>query len=377
MTQSSDTHDPAGAETAALQRRRRRRLRGGCLVLLGVPLLLAVAVGGVMLGLEWKPPPLSLTPVTGRAELMPVTPRRLRLLSWNIGYGALGRDADFFMDGGHKVRPSHAGQVRRNLDGVARELRREPADVVLLQEVDRRARRSHGVDEVGMLTDALRSHAWSRAANFKVPWVPIPLLDPIGNVDSGLLSLSRVDLRLARRHSLPGEHPWPVRVFHLKRCVHELRLADGLGSDWVVLHLHLSAFDAGGHLRVQQLAYLRELMLRLAGQGHPVILGGDWNHSPPGVSADSFAHQDPAPEWLRSIPADWTPPGWRWAVDPGVPTVRALDQPYVAGQTFVATVDAFLLSPKVELHAVATRPLGFTHSDHQPVRITVSRRLDE
>ncbi len=327
-----------------------------------------------MLGIEWKPPALSMTPVSGRAELSPVAPERLRLMTWNIGYAALGRDADFFMDGGHSVRPSHAGQIRRNLDAVIRELRREPSDVVLLQEVDRRARRSYGVDEVGMVIDALPNHASSRAANFVVPWVPVPLLNPIGNVDSGLLSLSQVDLRLARRHSLPGQHPWPVRVFHLKRCVHELRLRDAFGPDWIVLHLHLSAFDADGQLRRQQLAYLHTTMLELHELGHPVVVGGDWNHTPPGLDGASFPHRDVQPEWLRSIPADWTPAGWTWAVDPSTPTVRALDQPYVPGHTFVGTVDAFLLSPRVELHSVAARSLGFAHTDHHPLRVTVSRR---
>ena len=39
----------------------------------------------------------------------------ISVLTWNIGYGALGDNADFFMDGGKMVYTSDAKRVQENI----------------------------------------------------------------------------------------------------------------------------------------------------------------------------------------------------------------------------------------------------------------------
>jgi endonuclease/exonuclease/phosphatase family metal-dependent hydrolase len=248
---------------------------------------------------------------------------------------------------------------------------------MLLQEVDLDASRTFGIDQVSAIAKVLPEHFHARAINFKVPWIPYPLLTPIGRVNSGLHSLSRFKLSKAVRHQLPGDYPWPVRVFHLKRCLHELRFPASDAKDWVVLHLHLSAFDAGGHLRKQQMAYLRELILKLEGEGQHVIVGGDWNQAFPGVGDHHFPHQAKIPDWFQKAPADWAPEGWKWVFDEKVPSLRATNKPYVPGENFVTSVDGFLVSPEIEVQKVECVDLGFVHADHQPVRIRVSLKTVE
>jgi endonuclease/exonuclease/phosphatase family metal-dependent hydrolase len=312
------------------------------------------------------------TPVLGRGTQPEQPPDTLSLLSWNIGYAGLGMQADFFMDGGQQVRPPDEALVRKNLAAVVDYIQEHPADVVLLQEVDSDASRTFGMDQVAALTEALPVHFHARAINFKVPWIPYPLLRPIGRIESGLVSFSRCLLSRARRHQLPGSYSWPVRVFHLKRCLHEVRLPAPDGKDWVILHLHLSAYDQAGALRKQQMAYLKELMLRLHGDGHHVIVGGDWNHAPPGVNAGTFPHRAEVPKWFQQVPGDWTPAGWQWAYDTAVPSLRATNKPYVKGENFITVVDGFLVGPEIKIRSVSTTDLGFVNTDHHPVHLEIT-----
>ena len=45
------------------------------------------------------------------------------VLSWNIGYGALGKESDFFMDGGEQTRPDSKSVVEKNMEGIMRRFR--------------------------------------------------------------------------------------------------------------------------------------------------------------------------------------------------------------------------------------------------------------
>jgi len=345
-----------------------RWLVGALLTLVAIALLL---LGGLIL-FEWRPPPLLETSIHGGTADAPPAPAVLEVISFNIGYAGLGKEADFFMDGGKQVRPASSAVVQRNLDGVLAYLGKIDPDLLLLQEVDRKAKRSYGIDQVKAIAETRPSFFRSRANNFWVRYVPVPPRDPIGPVNSGLLALSRFKLSKALRHQLPGDYAWPVRVFHLKRCLHELRFPAPDGKDWVVLHLHLSAFDKGGTLRKQQMTYLKALLLQLEGEGHHVIVGGDWNQAPPGLDGQSFPHQAEIPDWFQLAPEGWTPPGWNWAYDAESPSLRANNEPYVPGRNFVATVDGFLLSPELAVQEVKCVDLGFVHSDHQPVHLRVS-----
>jgi endonuclease/exonuclease/phosphatase family metal-dependent hydrolase len=350
----------------------RRTARG--LVWISLSLLALLLGGGlVLLAIEWRPAPVLDTPVEGRAA-QDSPAASLRLLTWNIGYAGLDDGADFFMDGGRMVRPPSAERVRQNLAGIREVLRRHAGfDLLLLQEVDRDSSRTFGIDEAKEIAADLPGFAWSFAPNYRSPWVPWPLLRPIGRVESGLLSLSRRPVSSARRLQLPGAFPWPVRVFHLKRCLHELRLPAGDGRDWVVVNLHLSTFDRDGRLRRQEMAYLRERLIRLAQDGAYVIAAGDFNQVFPGVDEARFGHADPVPDWRIAVDPDWLPPGFRWAFDGERPSLRAVNRPWRPGQNFVTVIDGFLLGPGVEAAEVRTLDLGFRHSDHHPVLLEARR----
>src|SRR5699024_2704846 len=103
-------------------------------------LLVVLAVGGLLgyLSLtEYRPDDIELLEVVQAARKDNVrVGERLDVLSFNTGYCGLGREQDFFMDGGSMVRPRSEEDVRANLNGILSELVRQNVDIYLLQEVD-------------------------------------------------------------------------------------------------------------------------------------------------------------------------------------------------------------------------------------------------
>ena len=57
--------------------------------------------------------------------------------------------------------------------------------------------------------------------------------------------------------------------------------------------------------------------------------------------------------------------------DAGIPTNRKTKTTYTPGQTFVTTIDFYLISPNVKVRKVRTVDTGFAYSDHQPVWMEV------
>jgi endonuclease/exonuclease/phosphatase family metal-dependent hydrolase len=291
----------------------------------------------------------------------------LSVLTFNIGYCGLDAAEDFFMDGGRRSRSRSRRQTLLNLERIASFLTGSRADLLLLQEVDRRASRSHRVDESARLRHDLGSYASVFALNYNVPWVPVPLLRPMGAVKSGLLTFSRFKVRSALRCRFPGREGWPRQLAELDRCYIETRLPVRGGKELVLLNVHLSAFDRGGRIRKMQLAHLRKRMMAEYAAGRHVIAGGDWNHGLPGSDPRRFKATAERPGWYETLPDGFTPPGFVWAVDGAMPSIRGTAAPYRAGINFVAVIDGFLVSPNVEILEVNGRDLAFNNSDHNPV----------
>ena len=67
-------------------------------------IVIAAVVGiGILTVTEYKPDDTEAVAVTGESSGTVSEGDSLSILTWNIGYGALGANADFFMDGGEHV----------------------------------------------------------------------------------------------------------------------------------------------------------------------------------------------------------------------------------------------------------------------------------
>ncbi len=305
------------------------------------------------------------------------------LVTWNVGFGGLGAESDFFYDdegmwhSGSSMTRTPRNLVEKNLGGALGFLKqyKDSVDFFLLQEADLESDRSHRIRQYDAYQKSLPGFMADFAINYKCDRVPIPLLEPwnaYGAVLSGLATFSRYQPVEATRHQLPGHYPMPDRIFQLDRCAALHRYPTLRGKDLVVINLHNSAYDPGDKIKAIQLPYLRDLALAEYAKGNFVILGGDWNQCPPHFRFDSFMPGNAKGYSQGNLPTDFFPEEWAFAYDPVVPTNRKARDPYIKGKTFETLIDFFLVSPNVRLRSVRGISQGFEYSDHQPVMVTVA-----
>ncbi|XMB86524.1 endonuclease/exonuclease/phosphatase family protein [Mycoplasmatota bacterium WC44] len=289
---------------------------------------------------------------------------------FNIGYAGLDKDQDFFMDGGTSSRASSEEKVLSNMDSIISYLKETDNDFIMLQEVDYESTRTFNVNEREILGDAFENYSETYAVNYDVPWVPVPITKPIGNVYGGLVTYSEFKIDSSTRYQFPGEEKWPRKLALLDRCLIETRHRVSDGKELVIVNLHMSAYDKGGLIREQQMNFLVEYLKNEYDKGNYVLVGGDWNHELPGTNADLMNPNKERPGWVKTIDAEFL--NYEWAVDLITPTTRNDDQPYVEGENYIAIIDGFLVSDNIEILEVKAGDLGFENSDHNPVTIKFS-----
>ena len=340
-------------------------------ILLVLILIVAVAFVGLVGFLtvtEYKPADVETLEIRQLSSADPVSPEYLTILSWNIGYSGLGKEQDFFMDGGTHARPGSAELVNQYLTGIADTLSAQAPDLILLQEVDTDSSRTYGIDE----TTALARNTAVHALNYSCPFVPIPF-PPMGKVHSGLFTTTDYEISHAERISLPCPFSWPLSTANLKRCLLVTRLpVIGRTNELVLVNLHLEAYD-DGEGKIAQTRQLMDFLDQEYQKGNYVIAGGDFNQIfPGGLEAWPNTHLE---LWTPGVlEGSSLPSGFGYVCDLSVPSCRLLNQPYDpadAENTQYYSIDGFIVSPNISLHTVETLDLGFEYSDHNPVQITV------
>ena len=176
-----------------------------------------------------------------------------------------------------------------------------------------------------------------------------------------------------RRHALPTKADvLGLTVQHYNFLVHRLPVA-GADWQWVILNIHLAAFD-DGDLRRAQLQAVVDYMAEQYRAGNRVVAGGDWNML---LADTAFPHTTAEKDkfWVRPLPAGVVPDDWQWGwrtrrCPPAAPwsdlTGRARTTP--------ASSTAFWSRPNVQVEMVQGRDLGFAHTDHHPVRARFTAR---
>jgi len=294
----------------------------------------------------------------------------MELVIWNIGYAGLDAGMDFFYDGGKQMRPSNEGVVR-NIEGIIQTLSSfDGFDFVLLQEVDKKSKRSYYLNEYETIEGHFKVSRAYFGMNYKVPFVPIPLKEPMGKVHSGLMTLTRHLPALVVRHQFPGNYSWPKKLFMLDRCFLVTRFPLSGGHELLVINTHNSAYDDGS-LRKKQMAYLKDFLLDEYNRGNYIVVGGDWNQSPYGLLPELPGHRFDT-ENLAYIEEGYPASDWKWAYDPGIPTNRRVAVPYDRDSSLTTIIDFYLLSPNIRVEEVQAMDLDFRYSDHQPVTLQIS-----
>ena len=318
---------------------------------------------------EYKPADVEEAAVSGEASNSLKTGEPIRAITWNVGYCALGDNADFFMDGGKSVRSSSKERVNENLNAIIGTLKEADADIYFLQEVDVNSLRSYGIDQKAAIADSFSANYNNTFANnYKCLFVPYPI-PPMGNVDAGLLTLSSASITDSKRLSLPCPFKWPVRAVNLKRCLLVSRTPlEGTDKELVMINLHLEAYD-NGEGKIAQTKALLEVMNKERSEGNYVIVGGDFNQTFSTIDPGLYPVAEGKWEAGRIEASDFGEV-WSLLMDQTVPSCRLLDMPYKDSDhdTFqYYIIDGFIVSDNIEVTSLSTLDLGFVNSDHNPV----------
>lgn len=353
-------------------------------IVFGSLALLVVLVLGFFTVMEYRPKEREALTLENNEDLEPLSKERaaegIRIMTFNIGYGGLGAEQDFFMDGGSVVRPSSKEVVEEYLEGIIGILREQKPDVLFLQEIDTNAKRSYGINElaylnrVGDLPIGMVSSAYAK--NFDAIYVPYPFPETIGRVKAGIVTWNTFRADSAERISLPTTYTWPIRTCQLKRCLLVERVPiEGSEKELVLVNLHLEAYDDGSG-KAAQTAVLMDLLEEEYKKGNYCIAGGDFNQTFETTDTSAYPLIDTSYFEAGVIEEASLAEGFSFQADSTSPSARLLNQPYDpdSPKTQYYVIDGFLVSDNVEVEKVETLDYGFQYSDHNPVAIEVRLR---
>lgn len=336
-------------------------------ILATVALLCGLYVAGVLVYAtvnDFNPPALIEIQPAGQAAHQ--ADSVFTFITWNIGYSGQGDRADFFYDGGKQVRAPKE-DVEHYRKGIAEFFRsNRNTDVFFVQEIDSMADRSQNFNQIEFYGNELPDHLRAFAVNYKVDFVPMPLLNPMGGVVSGLATYTRLPAHGFERHAFDSQFTWPTRVFFLDRCFLSHRTPLSNGRELVAINTHCSAYDTSGTMVASEIDRIMAFAAQEYEKGNYVVIGGDWNQCPP-----NYTPIDPEGGYNEFILSDTQlPQGFKWVADPSVPTNRKLETVY-SKDSYTSVIDHFAVSSNLEVLEVSTIDQQFAWSDHQPVRLVV------
>jgi endonuclease/exonuclease/phosphatase family metal-dependent hydrolase len=342
-------------------------------VILALVLAFVVLIG-VLTVTEFKPQDVEAMEIDGSCSETVSEGDSLTILTWNLGYGALGETADFFMDGGSHVLTATAEEVEENLTNCIETVASVNPDVIFFQEVDTDSKRSHEIDEAQLLEEHLSGYRTTFAFNYKSLYVPYPL-PTIGKVNGGIMTFCSYETDSSERIQLPCPFSYPVRLCNLKRCLLVTRVpVEGSDKELVLVNLHLEAYD-NGEGKAAQTEMLNEILQTEVEKGNYVIAGGDFNQTFSGVDISMYPVLDDDLWAAGLIDEEDFDESLQFVMDNSTPTCRSLDQPYAGSdkdnfQYYM--IDGFIVSSNLNVESVETMDLGFESTDHNPVVMTVT-----
>jgi len=298
----------------------------------------------------------------------------IKVLTFNIQFSA-GTDYQFFYDGGPDslVREE---DVRQTAHRIGEYLSQEQPDLILLQEVDVRSKRTAYLNQIRLLADALPAELKSSVSTYywRSRFVPHPKI--WGPVATKLVVFSRFRISAARRFQLPLTPGDPlVREFGFRRAFLELELPLTTGRRFFVLNTHLEAFPGNSPVMQWQVSALLRRLQALSDAKVPWLLGGDFNLLPPGqyltLSPEDRGPHTDSLELAMLFDRYSGVPRPADATSPDQSKFYTYCRPTPSGRKPARTLDYLFSSENVRLQDYAVRQQGTASlSDHFPVAAT-------
>lgn len=357
------------------------------LVTIGIVLLVIVMIVGLYLGYVmlqyYRIDDVVTLEVDRNSKNITVSlHKEYSISTYNIGFGAYNQEYSFFMDEGYMkdgtyvsgkyAKATSESVVLENTNGAISVLKNLDSDFIFLQEVDKDASRSYGVNQYEMFMDGFNQYSSVYASNFHSAYLLYPFNDPIGKTEAGIVTLSNFKINEATRYKFPIDESFPTKFFDLDRCFMITRYAVSEGRELVLINVHLSAYDEGGVYRKKQLELLNQILKEEREKGNYVIAGGDFNHDI-ADSLNEFVTDQKVPELVYVLSNEDLEEGYSFATSKNIPTCRSSDMPYQKDVNYSVVIDGFIVSDNVLVTSVTNIAQEnnelFLYSDHNPVEL--------
>ncbi|EPX57898.1 Endonuclease/exonuclease/phosphatase [Cystobacter fuscus DSM 2262] len=201
-------------------------------------------------------------------------PTSLKVMSWNVKYGACR--IDFWFDfWGDRVQMSST-EVTDCLTRVAALIREYDPDILMTEEIEVDSKRSAYIDQVRFLLENTNLRYAGYMSTWKARYVPS---EGVGRMDLGNAILSRYPILKAeriRQEDRTDQDPL-TSTFYIKRAIGRVELDVGQGRRVAAYVVHTEAYDQDG-TKQKQIQQIHDV---LKAETLPWVIGGDFNELPP------------------------------------------------------------------------------------------------
>lgn len=312
---------------------------------------------------EYRPEKIENVEIQGKGDKNPEIGKSYTIMTWNIGYGGLDKDTDFFMDGGKMVFPINKSHVEKSINHIINSSEKINADIKFFQEVDINSKRTYHINEYEKIRKKLLGNT-TFALNFKAAFIPYPI-PPMGKVKSGIMTQTNFKIQKSKRYQQEIPHKFPSRLVNLKRAFNPSYI-DIKNSDkkLVIVNVHLDAYEKGNNGRIAQTKEIINFVNKEYKKGNYVIVGGDFNQELTGNYKE-------LPEGIwnpKILPKELLTENIKLYYDKNAKTSVVNDKPYTGKDAYLSTIDGFMATDNIKIKKIKTQEKeNFQYSDHNPV----------
>ena len=212
-----------------------------------------------------------------RSEIVPpsnVAPSELKVMAWNIKYGA-GR-IDFWFDYWGDRTQMTKGEVDLNMSNIYALLNEYNPDILMAEEIEINSKRSAYYDMVQGILDNTRLNYGAYFQTWNSRYVPS---EGVGRMDLGNALFSKYPIAFAeqiRQVDRTDQDPVTAK-FYLHRSIGRAVIDVGNNRNITAYVVHTEAYDQDGTKGKQ----IQQIYDEVKEERNPFVLGGDFNELPP------------------------------------------------------------------------------------------------
>lgn len=218
-----------------------------------------------------------VVPVFERSAIVSPTnaaPSELRVMAWNIKYGA-GR-IDFWFDYWGDRTQMTSGEVEINMSNIYALLNEYNPDILMTEEIEVDSKRSAYYDMVQGILENTRLNYAAYYQTWNSRYIPS---EGVGRMDLGNAIFSKYPITFAERIRQVDrtDQDALTSTFYLHRMIGKAQIDVGNSREIAAYVVHTEAYDNDGTKGKQ----IQQIYDEVKKEGRPFLLGGDFNELPP------------------------------------------------------------------------------------------------